>query len=430
MGANGAVARNAPHRHRDDVVTLPHQRVAALLLRYIEVCGVVLIFFVLMRAILPLLLHGSADDVNRSDPSWLVERVAYWFFYAFVAAQMILRPWDLVRAASRSPFAVAVVLLALLSASWSLDPTMTVRRTFTLGMITVFGLYLAIRFRPADLARLLAVVMGASAVLSLGFGLFLPSYGIAHEVNVGAWQGIYAQKNLLGQAMLFAALIFQSVPSRSQRSRVLGWTGFALAVVLIVLSQSLTAFLCLIAVSTAIPLLRRFRQRRVLVALVLGAACVLFTAVLLMSVDLDAALGIVGKEKTLTGRTGMWAAMMDQIVERPLLGHGYAVFWLRAPGPGETVRQVIQWATPNGHNAYLDAAAELGVVGMLLVLGTIGQAWHRTWQRWRPQLDPSDEWLLRLLLGIILISFVQSPLSVGSYLWALVVAGAAAERRM
>jgi exopolysaccharide production protein ExoQ len=426
MAANGRAAGDSAQRHRDIVVTLPRQRVLPALLRRVEVCGVVVFLLVLTNGILPLLVNGSSD-VDRSDSAMLVVRMIYWCFYAFTAAQVVLRPRDFVRCAAKVPFPIAMVLLALLSASWSLDPSETLRRTFALGMATLFGIYLALRFCPRDLLRLVAGVLGTCAVLSVAFGLLLPSYGIAHGVYDGDWQGVFTHKNTLGGMMLLTAVIFRSVPGRSGRSRLVGWIGVGLAVILVVLSQSMTALVVLGAVGLTMPLLRRFRQRRLRSALLLVAACVLCTAALLMSTDRDVALTMMGKDVTLTGRTGIWSAVMDEIVKRPFLGYGYGAFWLRAPGPGESVRQVIQWATPHAHNGFLDIAADLGLLGVLTLIGALAHAGQRVWKRWRPELGTSDDWLLASLIVILLMDVTESLIYEDNYFaWALLVAVAAA----
>jgi O-antigen ligase len=269
--------------------------------------------------------------------------------------------------------------------------------------------------------------LAVSAALSIAFGLFLPSYGIAHGVNDGAWQGIYTQKNVFGQMMLFGALIFQSVLGRSRLSRLLGWIGIGVTILLIALSQSVSAFVCFAAVNLTMALLRRFRQRRLRSVFVVVTVCTLCTAALLVSTDRDVALGMVGKDATLTGRTEIWAAVMDRIAERPLLGYGYGAFWLRGSGPGEWVRQAIRWETPHSHNGYLDVAADLGLLGLSILIGALVHAWYRAWQRWRPELGASEDWPLALLLCVLLIDAVQSPLASSDFVWVLVVGvGAAA----
>lgn len=403
-------------------VLLPRHRPLFALLRQIEVCGVWLILFVLTRALIPLLFHGSADVRSPSDSPTLVERATYWCFYAFVAAQLVFRPRAIIGAARRCPLPIAMVLLALISTSWSIAPTVTAKSAVSLGITTIFGLYLATRFRPSDFVRLLATVLGASAILSLVFGAFVPVYGLAHTDSHEAWQGIYTQKNTLGQMMMYAALIFHSVPGRSTIHRLLRWGGITLAVSLLLLSQSMSAALTLLTIGITLPLLRRFRQKKLRSAFVLTAVCVACTTLLVLNTERDVALGAVGRDATLTGRTGIWSAVSDRIAEKPLLGYGFGAFWLYSQGPGERVREVIQWSTPNSHSGYLDIAADLGLLGLLLAVGSLAHAWYRAWRRWHPESGTLDDWRLALLFSFMLIGGVDATLVGGEeFVWAMLV---------
>ena len=352
------------------------------LLRGAEVCSAIAILIVLTSGILPLLFPSSPEADPIRAP---LERMIYWCFYGFTVGQVVLRPHSFVRCASKVPFHIGMVLFALLSAFWSIDASETLRRTFALGMATLFGLYLACRFSPRDILRLVAVALGTCAVMSAAVGLLLPSYGVGSGVYAGAWQGVFAHKNTLGEMMLITAIIFRSVPRLSVLSRVAGWAGVALAITLVVLSRSLTALIVLGAVGVAMPLLRRFRRRQLRSILMLLAVCLLCATALIASVDRDVAFRVTGKDSTLTGRTGIWSAVVVQIAERPLLGYGYGAFWLPTGGPGERVRQSIHWATPHSHNGFLDYAADLGLVGLLVLVGALGHTGTRVWRSWRPE---------------------------------------------
>jgi exopolysaccharide production protein ExoQ len=414
-----------PLRHRNVAATMPRQRAVMSLLRGIEICGVVGSLFVLTNGILPFLFQRGSD-ADRPDSPVMVVSVIYWCFYAFTAAQVVLHPRDFVRGAAKVPFPAAIVLLALLSASWSIDPSETIRRTFALGMATLFGIYLAFRFSPQFLLWLVAGVLGTCAVLSVAVALLLPSIGIGQGVFEGNWQGIFRHKNSLGEMMLLTAVIFRSVPGRSLGSRLIGWTGVALAVALVFLSRSITALVVLAAVGLAMPLLRRFRHAQLRSALMFIAICLLCTTVLLTIVDREVALTMTGKDVTLTGRTAVWSAVIDRIAERPLLGYGYGAFWLPTSGPGEDVRREVQWSTPHSHNGFLDFGADLGLVGILLLIGALAHAGYRVWKRWRPELGISEDWFLAFLIIILLMDITESLIyEQNNFAWVLLVTVAA-----
>jgi exopolysaccharide production protein ExoQ len=269
-------------------------------------------------------------------------------------------------------------------------------------------------------------VLGTCAVLSVAVALLLPSIGIGQGVFEGNWQGIFRHKNSLGEMMLLTAVIFRSVPGRSLGSRLIGWTGVALAVALVFLSRSITALVVLAAVGLAMPLLRRFRHAQLRSALMFIAICLLCTTVLLTIVDREVALTMTGKDVTLTGRTAVWSAVIDRIAERPLLGYGYGAFWLPTSGPGEDVRREVQWSTPHSHNGFLDFGADLGLVGILLLIGALAHAGYRVWKRWRPELGTSEDWFLAFLIIILLMDITESLIyEQNNFAWVLLVTVAA-----
>lgn len=419
-----------PYSNQEMAGRLPRQRAVISLLRGLEVCCVIFSLFVLTNGILPFIVRRGSPQVNAANAPDLAVSVIYWCFYAFTAFQVLLWPRTFVRYAFKMPFPIALVALALLSASWSIDPGETVRRAFALGMTTLFGIYLGFRFTTQELVRLFAGVLGTCAVLSAAVALLLPAYGIGTGVFAGNWQGIFPQKNTLGEMMLLAAVIFRSVPGRSLRSRVIGWAGFALAVALVVLSRSMTSLVVLATVSVTMPMLRRLRHTELRSALLLISVCLICVTVMLTVVDREVALTMTGKDVTLTGRTEIWSAVIHRIAERPLLGYGYDAFWLPKGSPGESIRREVKWSTPHSHNGFLDFGADLGLVGLVALVGALAHAGHRVWKRWRPGLGTSDDWLLAFLLVILLMDITESLIyEQNNFGWVLLVTVAAASSR-
>jgi exopolysaccharide production protein ExoQ len=411
----------------DTVEPLARHRVVFSLFRALEVCGVIVSLFVLTNGIIPFLFQGGRPNAESSSEPILAVSVIYWGFYAFTLAQVVLRPRAMLKCASSMPFPIALVVWALLSATWSIAPNETLRRSFAFTMATLFGIYLASRFSSRELVRLLAGVLGTCAVLSAAVALLLPAYGVGTGALAGNWQGTFQHKNTLGEMMLLAAVIFRSLPGRSAGSRIIGWSGFALAVALVVLSRSITALIVLATVSLMMTLLRRFRHAELRSALMMISVCLICVTVLLTIVDREVALSLTGKDITLTGRTDIWSAVIRRIAERPLLGYGYDAFWLPTAGPGESIRREIKWATPHSHNGFLDFGVDLGLVGVLLLVGALAHTGRRVWARWRPQLGTSGDWALALVIVILLMDVTESLIYAQSnFAWVLFVTVAAA----
>ena len=92
-----------------------------------------------------------------------------------------------------------------------------------------------------------------------------------------------------------------------------------------------------------------------------GAAALFITGVII--INLDAALGALGRDTTLTGRTDIWPYVLHMSAERPILGYGYAAFW-EMEAFARHVLDRFQWSVPTAHNGYLDILLGLGGVGV------------------------------------------------------------------
>ena len=96
----------------------------------------------------------------------------------------------------------------------------------------------------------------------------------------------------------------------------------------------------------------------VLVVLVAGFAVV--------DAQPDVPLALLGRDATLSGRTGLWDAVLAAISMKPLLGYGYESFWNGLAGPSASVVAAVHWIPPHAHNGFLDLWLDLGALGLLI----------------------------------------------------------------
>jgi O-antigen ligase len=89
-------------------------------------------------------------------------------------------------------------------------------------------------------------------------------------------------------------------------------------------------------------------------------------ALLLLSANEDFILEFLGKDPTLTGRTLIWSHVMDNISEKPLLGWGYAAFWVPGNPAAAQIAGALNWTAPNAHNGLLEFWLDVGLVGTSL----------------------------------------------------------------
>ena len=333
-------------------------------------CAVVFVFFLaLTGALVPLLRQGSGSSASTAEGDPITQLM--WLAVYAVAFVWGLTRWRrFLAVATKDKLLLLLIALAVVSVLWSAAPEVTLRRGIALTGTTLVGIGLAARFGFAELLRLLAWALGIAAVLSLLFALALPSYGISSDsLTQGDWKGVFDHKNTLGKAMSLSAIVFLLLALSSRGYRWLLWAAFALSFALIVLSGSKTALSVTVVLIVLLPLFGALRLTTTL-ALSISIFVALFAAgmMALLGANLESLLTFLGKDLTLTGRTTVWAVVVDTIQERPWLGYGYNGFWLGTEGPSFRVWLATGEPYYDSHNGIMDLWLDLGAVGVAVFL--------------------------------------------------------------
>jgi hypothetical protein len=190
------------------------------------------------------------------------------------------------RAAFNTPALVALIALTCVSFYWAELPGLVARRTVGVIGATFFGVVLASRldfYSQLKLMRRVVRITAALTVAAWGIGNAIgtdlvsgdstTSFGVPAYSSIEGWHGIFNHKNDLGAMMALAILVEWYFPAQSTLSRVARLLWLALYVVLLFLSDSITA---LASVTVAILLMyafKAFRFRYGLLVPVLFVAC-------------------------------------------------------------------------------------------------------------------------------------------------------------
>ncbi|MEP6564750.1 MAG: O-antigen ligase [Mesorhizobium sp.] len=277
--------------------------------------------------------------------------------------------------------------------------------------------------------------------LTLGslIGIFLV---LIYSLRVGAYAydsldetynfvGAFASKNQVGffsSLGIYFCFVFVIFFRRDRISLV--WTAVIglLSVYMLAIAHSATSVASLpaalaIVIGLAMSKVLSRRYRRVLF---LVGACALVAAVFaaLNLGVLDFVLGIFGKDSTLTGRTYLWEQGWEAAQKSPILGVGYAGYWVQGFAEAERLWAEFYISTRTGfhfHNTYIETLVELGFVGVALISLIIlralyGHVTEVIFRDWR-----ADSVVLAGTAGLLLIrSFVEvdtlTPYVMGSFL--------------
>jgi O-antigen ligase len=327
--------------------------------------------------------RGSVEAFADGSP---IDRAAY--LALLVAGLVVLArrrlPWADIAAVNKMLLAYGLYCAA--STLWADVPAIAARRLVKDGGNLVMALIVLSEPAPwraaALLLRRVALVLLPASLL---FVIAFPELGTDRRLDGSVmYTGVTHQKNELGRLCLVAGLAllwltWLDKATQSQRPTLDRWlTGLltALALGLLMLSESRTALACLmlgaaLMLAVRLPLLRQHPSRLV------GAAVV--TAALLTAADLafglrDEAFELLGRDATLTHRTGIWRMLLT-LPTQPAFGEGFMSFW---SGPRlQAIWTMLQAGILQAHNGYLEQYLNLGVVGVvfmvaLFVLGLLG----------------------------------------------------------
>ena len=292
---------------------------------------------------------------------------------------------------------------SFLSIAWSANRGNSLR----IGIYLVLGLiefgYVGIYTGTVQQVEWVADTVTLLTLLSVPAQFLLPPSGDPAP----GWTGLFLSKNHLGNVCAIGILALAFYPRRWSPLR---YAKLLLCGTVLLLSQSFTSILCVLAGGAVLILCRVPKRAKLLIIGVTGSL-ILFFAVAMPSV-VQLALGSAGKNTTLTGRDVIWSFAVMHIKRRPIFGFGYYGFWISEE---DSALQYLGWNPNQAHNGYLDLALNEGLIGLALLFALLYVGWRRSRSELR-RGDPTGggTWLLMMLVYLLVhnvseADFYQRP---------------------
>lgn len=307
-------------------------------------------------------------NTEQTDNSiWI--RNFYYPFYLLVFILAATCWWRILNATWRAGLLLLLLLLATVSYAWSIDSGMTLRRLMALFVTALFSYAVAARFGWKRLTEVIGIAFVVMMIGSYFYGLFLPQSGRMQELFVGAWRGLWIEKNNLGSNMTVGAIAAIAAALHNPNRRIFWFSMAALMFGLVILSTSKTSLMSLVlglGLMGVITLSRKGPVWGVVTLWFSLSVAILVVAVLMY--DPKIALKLLGKDATLTGRIFIWEGIAHVMKERPLLGYGYGVVWSveGAWTPLEKITNIAGFRAYHAHSCWYEVWLNLGLVGLVL----------------------------------------------------------------
>jgi exopolysaccharide production protein ExoQ len=331
----------------------------------------------------PLLIFASFDPSQALDAR--PENRVVWPALAAISLWLLVQHRSRLRGMNWPPHIICLLAyLAFAGASviWAFSPERSLVRFVQQAMITTSILAPSlVAAKRADLLRGMFLCFAVSLVLNLLFvlgGSVTITRYTSGLVNLG-YQGYFDGKNYLGECAAVGLLLSWQEALAPGRRRVFGILIGGLALTLVWLSDSKTAFglaiVCPALAQIALSVRKLTRLSMAVILLIIPLIYVVLSSIVPFNI-MDRVAYILYGDSTLTGRTIIWAFAQYEIGLRPIAGWGYQSFWLVPGSP--TVTDAPGWVKmmPNAHNGYYDTMLETGYVGLALLLAFIVATLH------------------------------------------------------
>lgn len=396
--------------------------------RMLDVCAT-LIAFILSSGMVDYWIVGNTNKriAVTATSGNILPQIMWSVFYLYVILRVTQNRTAVIRKILSHKWMLWLPLLACASFAWSAAPLTVIRRSLALALTYLFGVYVAVKFSIREQLVLIGGVLVVAAAGSYIAQVFFPGAIPSLDGLIGAWNGLFADKNMLSQRMLFGAIALACLLVIQCGHRLLIFLGISLFLGLVLLSRSATGLVVGLITIACFIVLRTFpgRPKAALLWLFVVVGIVI-TTTMVVSAHAGQILEQLGKSSTLTGRTVIWKYAMLSVAKRPILGYGYSTFWHVNP-ESLHVRDMLpnQWDTPGAHDSYIETMLQLGLVGLGTLAITFIIVLKRSANLYFVRRNAEGIWPLMLMIFFILTGVDESFFLANNTLYWFVFVAAA-----
>jgi O-antigen ligase len=156
-----------------------------------------------------------------------------------------------------------------------------------------------------------------------------------------------------------------------------------------------------------------------------GAMAVVALAIVTIPWSIRLVAGVVGKDRTLTGRTDIWDYVLDRADNHWFAGYGFMSFWDTEANRLELgERRPFTTIPDTAHSSFFETLLFLGLVGLALLLAVVAVSLSRTW--WSALTVPgwATGWWVAVATFVLFENVTESMITYHSVFWILLVAPA------
>ena len=327
-----------------------------------------------------------------------------WFFFSAILAIKLLLNKNVVFSKLPKYFASFMGYI-ILSSFWAdyIGPALFGSFQLLFIFIIIFGSINALGVK--NFSEHVIYFLDFIIISSIIFSIFIPSWGVSvNSDSLGAWQGVFFHKNLLG-GFCVTALILQLMWHQDQRG-IYRKLIITLALLNLFGSQSSTSIF-MIGVLLFALILFKFYSKNIPLLSFFIVTTTIFVMYFIMNDIINnggASLPSLSKDELLSGRPAIWLYIADKIMLQPIFGYGFSQLSLNNAAESEDFIKLIGVVVSSAHNGYLNLIYEAGIVGLILYCIAIPLSLRSK------NNNACDKWIVSYLAVYLVINMFESRL--------------------
>jgi len=350
------------------------------------------LFFSATRTLSAWLAHDSGSDADMSGNP--IDRLLMTGLIV-VGLFVLSKRWkDTKRILANNKWIVALFIYIGLSVIWSNFPGVSFRRGIRSMGTFVMVLMVLTERNPLEAVRaLLRRLYIVHIPLSIVTIKYFRNIGVGYNWSGEEedWIGLSTDKNSLGQVVTCSGAFWLWQYLQDWPKKKLTLSLLLLGMTLWILrgsknvhsSTAIVGFAVCAAILFGLQLVKKraAHARRTILAATLAVSIVAPLAYIALQAfetsPVQMVLQATGRNMTFTDRTLIWTDVLNITAKSPVLGVGIGALWVGPAGyqmypmPNWS-RKTPEWRPTEGHNGYVDTYAELGIIGLSMLLVIIG----------------------------------------------------------
>lgn len=312
---------------------------------------------------------------------------AVQIIFVFLLATYLVfsnRLTPLLRLAAKTSFGVLMLYygFGMISAVWSPSPAFSFYRAFEVVVLSL-GILVALSFCRSFASTERGMLWVSLAIVLFQVNVQRPSIGMAFSFE--AWKtNSYTAMSAMMFCYCIGEMLSHSNPLRQKFLRRMSLV-FLVFIILGHSTGSIVAIICGLGVAFLLA-----RHQRAAVFMLIAVLIIIGIAA---GVDLQSLL-LPGKSEDydvtgMSGRTGLWATYLNQIMQYPLLGTGF-----------DMLPRLVGFAS-NSHNSLLAVIGGTGLLGLVFIIIWIARLFKETLAAIHSRLAGSQGMAAGLTAGLV-----------------------------